>query len=101
MTGDQCDILHILFFLLLFLSSIRIESAVSDRPLYKSYFMGLDKVGLDNDDIDWDNGWDTGDSDSDDVFAVPDRSQSAPSPVREWKKRRLSRPKTCSPLLGC
>ena len=83
------------------LSSIRIESAVSDRPLYKSYFMGLDKVGLDNDDNDdWDNGWGSGDSDSDDVFALPDRSQSAPSLVREWKKRRLSRPKTCSPLVG-
>ena len=27
---------------------LRVESAVSDRPLYKSYFMGLDKVGLDN-----------------------------------------------------
>lgn len=78
---------------------LRVESAVSDRPLYKSYFMGLDKVGLDNeatDIYDWDNGWD---SESDDVFSVPDRSQSAPSPVREWKKRR-SRPKTCSPLLG-
>ena len=82
------------------LSSIRMESAVSDRPLYKSYFMGLDKIGLDNEgaDIDdWDNGWD---SDSDDVFEVPDRTQSAPSPVREWKKRRLLRPKTCSHLLG-
>ena len=86
---------------IIYLSSIRIESAVSDRPLYKSYFMGLDKVGLDNEgaDIeDWgDNGWD---SDSDDVFAVPDRTQSAPSPVREWKKRQLLRPKTCSHLLG-
>ena len=80
----------------------RSESVASDEPLYKSYFMGLDKVGLDNDDTDlhdnWDNDWDLEDSESDNVFAVPERTQSAPSPKREWKKRH-NRPKTCFPLL--
>ena len=75
----------------------RTESAVSDRPLYKSYFMGLDKVGLDDEETSWDNGWDTEDSDSD-ALSVPDRTQSAPHPVRERMKRQL-RPKSCSPML--
>ena len=47
----------------------------TDQPLYKSYFFGLDQVGLESeedsdDSLDMDN----------DIYHIPDRTKSAPLP---------------------
>ena len=83
-----------------------IGSAFSDRPLYESYYLGLDKIGLDNDEnIDWnrlsnniDNELSDSESDSSiDAGDVPERTQSAPmTKTRRFKKFR---PKSCLPII--
>ena len=80
-------------------------SAVSDRPLYESYYLGLDKIGLDNEENNYWNhlsnniDMDVADSESDsiDTRDVPERSQSAP--LSRTKRLRNFRPKSCFPLL--
>jgi hypothetical protein len=62
----------------------RRSSVSSDQPLYESYCLGLDKVGLEEVYENYDS--DFWDSDKeDDVYGVPNRTQSTPSIKSEGK----------------
>ena len=78
----------------------RRSSVSSDQPLYQSYCLGLDKVGLEevyeNYDSDF---WDS--DEEDDIYGVRDRTQSAPSIKSEGKVNVGSRAKTCFPGINC
>ena len=56
--------------------SLSIASESDQPPLYKSYFFGLDQVGLESDEDSGDS-MDSGDSD---IYHVPERTKSAPLP---------------------
>ena len=81
----------------------RRSSASSDQPLYQSYCLGLDKVGLEEVDEDYSNEsdfWDSDDED-DDIYGVPDRTQSAPGNQQPQKRVKVgSRAKTCFPVIN-
>ena len=85
------------------LAYTRRSSTCSEEPLYQSYYLGLDKVGLEEDDEDFEydsDGWDS-DEDDDDIFEVPDRTQSAPSgQYLKAKRNHGSRAKTCFPVIN-
>ena len=78
------------YFLAFFLRS----TSSNDQPLYKSYFFGLDQVGLDSsEDLSDDSG-----SVESDIYQIPDRTRSAPT-TRSFDKKlfRQCRPKSCFP----
>ena len=73
-------------------------------PLYKSYFLGLNKIGLENeeDEVSWTNGYsnmtDKEDYCSSECSDSLERTKSAP--VRPVHKIKLSeRPSSCFPIL--
>ena len=69
----------------------------TDLPLYKSYFFGLDQVGLDS----GEDSEDSIDMDSD-IYHIPDRTKSAPLPKtsdkRSSRKSLSLRHKSCFSL---
>ena len=75
------------------LSPIRSYSAATgsseDRPLYQSYCLGLDRVGLEEEEA-----WQLSDQ-----AEELDRSQSAPTVRRPGSQHKYTRPKSCLPLL--
>ena len=80
----------------------RRSSMSSDQPLYQSYCLGLDKVGLEEGEEDYfydSDFWES--DDEEDIYGIPDRTQSAPA-VRFGGKINIgSRPKTCFPVIDC
>ena len=73
-------------------------SSAGDVPLYKSYFLGLDKIGLDNDDESWSSV--LSDTSSDDSLAIYDnleRTKSAPL-KKVSKSKTTKRPRSCCTL---
>lgn len=88
------------------LSYTRRSSISSDQPLYQSYYLGLDKVGLEEEDEEFvydSDGWDSDyDDDDDDIYGVPDRTQSAPpNQYLRVKVNGRNRAKTCFPVINC
>ena len=79
------------------LSPIRSYSAATgsseDRPLYQSYCLGLDRVGLEEEEA-----WQLSDQ-AEEEGGELDRSQSAPTVRRPGSQHKYTRPKSCLPLL--
>ena len=79
------------------LSPIRSYSAATgsseDRPLYQSYCLGLDRVGLEEEEA-----WQLSDQ-AEEEGGELDRSQSAPTVRRPGTQHKYTRPKSCLPLL--
>ena len=81
--------------------SSRRSSVSSDQPLYMSYCLGLDKIGLEEEDEGYSYDSDLFDSDEEgDIYGVPDRTQSAPLCKSKTKIRIVDRAKTCFPALN-
>ena len=75
------------------------DSSAGDVPLYKSYFLGLDKIGLDSDGDSWRDNLSDISNDSNDIENF-DRIKSAPMIRATQKWKEDERPKSCFPILN-